>query len=240
LPDESFPATRHSVVRALRSEDVELRQRAFDAIVASYWKPVYKYLRIRWKMSREDAEDMTQEFFAGALDKQFLGGYEPSRARFRTFLRICVDRAAQNALRAASRMKRGGGMTRLSVDYLAAEDELRVTDPSTDMDEFFRLEWIRALFELAIERLRGELVESGKGTHYAIFEAYDIAGRDAATPVTYRELAERFEIPETQVTNFLAYARRRLRQHVLDALSELTGSDEEMAAEAREVLGVVL
>src|SRR6266540_3962304 len=86
-----FPSTRLSAIIAARSEDPGVRGQALDRIVAVYWKPVYKYIRLRWLKSKEDAQDLTQEFFARVIEKDFLAGYDPGRARLRTFLRTCVD-----------------------------------------------------------------------------------------------------------------------------------------------------
>ena len=83
-----FPATRWSAVLAARSDDPQERSRALDAILAAYWKPIYKYLRIRWDKSNEDAKDLTQEFFARLIEKEYLADFDPSKARLRTFLRV--------------------------------------------------------------------------------------------------------------------------------------------------------
>jgi len=61
---DRFPPTRRSVLLAARDADPEVRRQAWEALVGSYWKPVYKVLRARWRLDREDAEDLTQEFFA--------------------------------------------------------------------------------------------------------------------------------------------------------------------------------
>ena len=65
-----FPTTRRSVVLALGSGDAAERERAFDTLLAIYWKPLYKYLRVAWTRSPEDAEDLTQGFFARAFEKE--------------------------------------------------------------------------------------------------------------------------------------------------------------------------
>ena len=86
-----FPATRRSVVLASRDPDPEVRRTAFAALVESYWKPVYKYLRVKWRSEEEEARDLTQSFFLAALEKGTFDRYDPARARFRTFLRTCLD-----------------------------------------------------------------------------------------------------------------------------------------------------
>jgi DNA-directed RNA polymerase specialized sigma24 family protein len=75
------------VIAAAQSADPQQRGRALDAITAAYWRPVYKYVRMRWRMEREDAEDFTQEFFARLLEKELLDSYDPVKGRLRTFLR---------------------------------------------------------------------------------------------------------------------------------------------------------
>ena len=87
-----YPATRDSMVRATKDADASVRRQAFETLVAAYWKPVYRYLRIRWDLSNEDAKDLTQTFFARAVEHGYLGAFEATKARFRTFLRLCVDR----------------------------------------------------------------------------------------------------------------------------------------------------
>jgi RNA polymerase sigma factor (sigma-70 family) len=190
-------------------------------------------------MTEQDAEDLTQEFFTSAFEKEFLARYDASRARFRTFLRVCVDRMVMNAAKASSRLKRGGAMSAVPLDTVASDHTALADDSSNEaMDELFRQEWIRSLFEQAIDRLRDECKAAGKETQFAVFEQYDVVGPSSPAPPNYSTLAAEFGIPETQVTNYLAFARRRLRHHVLQTLAALTASDEELAAEAREILGV--
>jgi hypothetical protein len=98
----SFPMTRHSLVLAAQSNDPATRSRAIEAIAAAYWRPVYKYVRMKWNIAPEDAADFTQEFFTRLLEKEFLDSYESSKGRLRTFLRTCADRL-QAASTASSR-----------------------------------------------------------------------------------------------------------------------------------------
>jgi hypothetical protein len=109
-----------------------------------------------------------------------------------------------------------------------------------DIDDFFRREFLRSLLELAVQRLEADLTRNGKAVHFRLFRRYDIDLPSMCAELTYADLAAEFGLPETQVTNFLALARRRFRQHVLESLRELTASDREFAAEARELLGIVV
>src|SRR5262249_11721770 len=84
---DAFPQTRPSVILAAQSTDPRERDWAVDAIASAYWRPIYKYLRVRWRVDREDARDFTQEFFTRLLEKDFLDAYDPAKGRLRTFLR---------------------------------------------------------------------------------------------------------------------------------------------------------
>jgi RNA polymerase sigma factor (sigma-70 family) len=234
-----FPETRHSVVRGVASEDVAVRGRAWNALVESYWRPVYKYARLKWRLQREDAEDLTQAFFARALEKAFFDRYDPARARFRTFLRTCLDGFAANEWKAAHRKKRGGDAPLLSLDFLTAEGELREVElkDERDVEDYFHKEWVRSLFSLSLEALRRQCQLSGKRTQFALFERYDIDAPSSGQRPSYEELAREHGLPVTQVTNYLAWARREFRRIVLEKLRELTASEEEFRAEAREILG---
>ena len=236
----AFPRTRVSLLHALASHDAVTRQRAEEVLAAAYWKPVYKYIRLKWNASREDAEDWTQEFFGDAFGKRWFSEFDPALARFRTFVRVCVDRKVANAMRAEQRIKRGGDARMIAIDASAAEAELASMSAKSfgDADELFRREWARSVFELSVARLRESLCADGKERHFAIFARYDLHAVDGDSRPTYAELAREFVLPETQITNFLALARRRFRQHVLDILSDLTETDRELADEARQLLGI--
>src|SRR5258706_15353020 len=86
-PVHRFPVTSHSAIINARSDDQEVRERAFAAIVESYWKPAYKYIRIKWQATNEDAKDLIQGFFMLAIEKNYFRSYDPARASFQTFIR---------------------------------------------------------------------------------------------------------------------------------------------------------
>jgi len=220
----------------MRSADLPTRQRAFEALVQAYWKPIYKYVRVRWRVSAEDAEDTTQAFLATAFEKDFFDRFDPAKARFRTFLRVCLDRYVQNQVKAAGREKRGGGQPVLSLDFVTAEGELRRHEPADppDVDRFFRQEFLRVLFVRAVSEVRADYERRDKASIFRLFERYDLAREDG---LTYASLAEEGAMPVTQVTNHLAAVRRAFRAAVLAHLRSLTASDEEFRAEAKDLFG---
>lgn len=239
-PGEAFPTTRHSIIEAAGSGDEEVRRQAFDQLIAGYWKPVYKYVRIKWKASNEDAKDLTQGFFANLMEKGLIDRYDPGKARFRTYLRVCLDGFVANERKAAGRLKRGGQFSHLSLDFESAEGELERIQLGDDLDleELFHREWVRSLFTDAVERLRHDLETAGKAMEFRVFERYDLEGPELEGRLTYDALASELGLKSTQVTNYLADARRRFRGIVMDRLRELSGSEREFRDEAKELLGI--
>jgi len=230
----SFPTTRWSALVGARSDDSAERQRSWSTLVSAYWKPAYKHVRIRWRKSREDAEDLLQGFFERAMSKDFFAGYDSERARFRTFFRTCLDRYVSNEAKAASRQKRGGGQAALSLDFDAAEGELAHVDREASPEELFDREWKRSVFEIAIADLRVRC-DGDKASAFRMFERYDLSDPDDRP--TYDALAKDAGVPTTTVTSQLAWVRRELRRIVLEKLGEITATPRELGEEARAVLG---
>ena len=250
MPDETrerggdrFPATRWSVLEAARSADSAEQERGLNTLFAAYWKPVYKYVRLRWNRIPEDAQDLTQGFFAELLERELLANYDSTKSKLRTYLRLCVDSFVMNESKAARRQKRGGDVQHVALDFPAAENELShvsmdaASIPSPEsLEAFFEKEWIRSLFVLAVEDLRELCRQRQRERTFRLFEEYDLSG-DAE--ISYEALAERHGVSVTDVTNGLAWARREFRRIALERLQELCGGDEEFRREARALFGSV-
>ena len=238
---DKFPLTRWSVIEAARSDDPGERDRALEALFAAYWKPIYKYIRLRWNRPAEDAQDLTQGFFMQLLERDLLLHYDPAKSRLRTYLRVCVDSFVLNQDKAAHRQKRGGNTLHIALDFDAAEGELHgVTmdvasiPSSVSLEEFFEKEWIRSLFALTVEDLQKLCEARGRPKTFQLFEEYDL---DGVEPISYEKLAAKYGIPITDVTNALAWARREFRRIALDRLREICGSYDEFQREVLAVFG---
>ena len=216
---DRFPSTQVSLIASAAGDPL-----AMERVVALYWKPVYKFIRFKFRKDNEAAKDLTQGFFASAMEREFFQRFDPAKAGFRTYIRLAVERFAANEHEAANRQKRGGG-----VEFAELDDE---SASSESPEEIFLQEWRRQLFALAIEDLRTECDSGGRRTEWDIFEAYDLAEGDRPT---YAVLARRHGVAETSVTNYLAWARRRLRALVTDRLRGVTSGERELHEEMRRL-----
>ena len=130
-----------------------------------------------------------------------------------------------------------GNALLVSLDFAGADGELlRHKLPDTlDPENYFRQEWVRTLFALAVEDLRSQCAGADKASHFALFERYDLDSSGAG--LTYAQLADKIHLSTTQVTNYLALARAQFRQRVLERLRAATGSDEEFREEVQNLFG---
>jgi RNA polymerase sigma factor (sigma-70 family) len=220
-PNTRFPDTRHSALLDMGGEK-PARTLAYEAIIGAYWKPVYRYIRLRWHKSNEDAKDLTQAFFAFAVEKNLFQEFEKEKARFRTYLRTCLDRFLVNQQRFSSRQKRSGESVPLD-DSLA--DGLSSSGASPE--ELFQREFARNMFAEAVEQLRTAL----RPVPFAVFERYDLA--EPPDRLSYQQIASALDIPVTSVTNHLALARRELRRILLERLRPITRDESELRRESR-------
>jgi RNA polymerase sigma factor (sigma-70 family) len=220
-PHGHFPSTQASLIEAAARG---LPSEALDRVIELYWKPVYKFIRLKFHKNNEDAKDLTQSFFAAALQRDFFARFDSVKASFRTYLRMAVERFAANQHATAKRQKRGGEIEFETVGEQVVETE--------SPEQAFEREWQRQLFSLAVDDLHAHCDKCGKQVHFRVFQAYDLAD---AEPPSYAELAVRHDIPETSVTNYLAWARRMLRGFVTERLRGTTSGAREWREEMRRV-----
>src|SRR5262249_47196101 len=148
-PRGYFPATRKSAVFGAGSDDAAVRARAFDVLVRAYYRPVYKHVRVRWRKDAAAAQDLTQAVFAAAFEEKYFTRYDAAKAHFRSFLKTILDRFVMKEERARKRIKRGGHVAVLSLDFESAEAELARAMPASwtaaHAEACFDQEWARVL-----------------------------------------------------------------------------------------------
>jgi len=189
-----FPSTHHTLLNeAIRGEEGQLNR-----LLEVYWQPCFRYVRWRSRVSHEEAQDLVQGFFAYVIEEEILSRFDREKGSFRPYLRICLDRFVMKQIQREGRKK---------TEPVSVE----IANESLDPEKMFEREWERQVFALAIGTLKEECVSSGREVRFAIFEAYDLA--EDVRP-SYEEVALRYQVPVTTVTNHLAWARKELRKLV--------------------------
>lgn len=228
---EIFATTRWTVVLAAGGRGTPQADVALEELCRTYWYPLYVYVR-RHGHSREDAQDLTQAFFARLLEKNYLEGVTSDRGKFRAFLLVAVKRFLANEWDRANRQKRGGGELPLSLDWQDADTRYQI-NPADNIspDKLYDRAWAMTVLERVITRLRDENSADGKAAMYAQCERFLMMGKDA---ISYGQVAASLQIPEgtlrVTVHRFRRRYRELLREEISQTLSDPALADEEMQA----------
>ncbi|HVR83882.1 MAG TPA: hypothetical protein VMU54_06185 [Planctomycetota bacterium] len=235
-PQKGFPDTQATLLTGLRSADREERRIAFGAFSASYWKPIYSYVRIAWAKGNEEAKDLTQAFLLWLLEGEALDRFESERGSFRRYLKVVLRSFVGHQAAALGRLKRGGGTLTLSLDLEAPGiDEFLSASRISDPDAAFERAWRLELVDQAIERVKSRYIESGRASEFGVFADYALD--PAAEKPTYEELAERYGWSGDEVRKGLSQVRQDIRREIHAELVRLTGSDREAQDEWNTLFG---
>ena len=204
---------------------------ALEELCRTYWYPLYAYVR-RHGHSREDAEDLTQGFFARLLEKNYLEGISSDKGRFRAFLLVAVKRFMANEWDRANRQKRGGGAIPLSLDWQDADERYQINPADTlSPDKLYDRAWAVTVLEQVITRLRDESAADGKARQYEQLKGFLMVGK---SDIPYAKAAAALELTEGAVRVAVHRLRQRyrelLREEIAQTLSDPAQVEEEMQA----------
>ena len=230
-PGDIFATTHWTVVLAAGQRHTPQADVALEELCRTYWFPLYAYVRRRGH-SKEDAEDLTQAFFARFLAKNYLEGLSAERGRFRAFLLASLKHFLANEWDRASRQKRGGGVTTLSLDWQDADTRFQI-DPADTLspDKLFDRAWAVTLLERVIVRLREECAADGRSALFDRLKPFLMVGR---SEIPHAQAAAELGIAEGAVRVAVHRLRRRyrelLRAEISQTLSDPAQVDKEMRA----------
>src|SRR5436189_5097115 len=170
--DHWFATTHWSVIMVAAQNTAPGSQAALEKLCRTYWYPLYAYVR-RQGHTPEDAQDLTQAFFARFLEKQSFRQASPERGRFRSFLLTSLKHFLVNEWHRATARKRGGGHTPVPLDTVLAE-RLYSREPARDLaaDKLYERSWALALLEQVRARLRDEFAAEGRSDRFEIGEQF--------------------------------------------------------------------
>lgn len=204
-------------------------RQALEELCGRYWYPLYAYVR-RQGYSKEDAEDLTQSFFTRFLSRNYLHGLSSDKGRFRAFLLASLKHFLANEWDRANRLKRGGGVAPLSLDWQGADTQYQI-NPADHLspDVLFDRAWAMTLLARVLAQLRQEY--SGQAGMFEELKPFLTAGKGA---VPYCRPAAALGMTEGAVRVAVHRMRGRyrelLRQEVAQTLSSPAQIEQEMRA----------
>lgn len=221
-----FTTTRWSLI--LQARQPETARSALEKICGAYRGPVLAYFR-RHEFAKDDAEDLTQEFFAQLLERRWDARVEPERGRFRSFLLTALQRFAVDARLRAGARKRGGGQHR--VDAEGHLDALPAPESESPEQAFDRA-WAMTVLERSYARLLEEARLAGKE---ALFDRLRVYILESAEATDYRRLGAELGMRANTIAVSVHRLRTRLRELVREELAETIESEADLRAELREL-----
>ena len=231
-----FLTTHWSVVLAAKDKSSPESAAALEALCSAYWYPLYAFVR-RQGHAPSDAQDLTQEFFARLLAKEYLQAADREKGRFRTFLRVALKRFLANEWDRAHRLKRGGGHTPLPLDTTAAEQRYQAEgSDGLPPDRLYERRWARALLEKALARLRADYAAAGKTAEFDQLKGALTAERGS---IAYGDLATALDLSEGAARVAVHRLRKRFRDVFRATVAETVSAPEEVEEELRHLVALL-
>jgi RNA polymerase sigma-70 factor (ECF subfamily) len=229
---EWFVTTHWSIVLAARDDDSPCAGDALTKLCSSYWYPLYAYIRRRG-YERHDAHDLTQEFFARLLEKNFLKAVQRDRGKFRWFLLSAVKRFLANEWNRERAIKRGGRQCLVPLDEQTAEGRYchELADHGTP-DKLFDQTWATMLLEQAHAQLQDEYHQSGRGQ---IFDELKIFLSGDRAPITYAQAGAALAMNEGAVKVAVHRLRHRYRECLRDQIAQTVSTPAEVDQEIQQL-----
>jgi len=229
-----FAATRWTMVlAAARGEPSPRAAEAMAELCRVYWYPLYAFVRRRGHDTHE-AEDLTQEFFARLLAKNYLAGVDRQKGKFRAFLLAAMKHFLANEWDRSQAQKRGGGQLPIRLDTLDAESRYSL-EPAYSLtpEKLFERQWALTVLEQVLTRLQAEFTAAGKEPVFNGLKRFLTAGRQSAG---YAWAAGELGISEGAVKVAVHRLRRRYRELLREEIAQTVAGPEEIDDEIRYLL----
>ena len=225
-----FLTTHWSVVLAARHDSSPNAAAALETLCRTYWYPLYAYVR-RSGHGPDDAQDLTQEFFARLLEKNWLRAVAPEHGRFRSFLLVAMKRFLAKEWRREHAQKRGSGGTTIPLDPVDAETRYGV-EPAVGADVLFERRWALTLLTRAMDRIATEFETAGKRAEFDVLKDWLTADRGE---IPYQEVAQKLETSEGAARVAIHRLRKRFREIFREIIAETVSEPGEVEDEMRHL-----
>lgn len=232
-----FVTTHWSVVLSARGKESPQSAAALEKLCRIYWFPLYAYIR-RSGQSKENAEDLTQAFFARLLEKKFLDAAQQERGRFRSFLLVALKRFLTNEWERAHAQKRGGFQAQMSLDTEMAEQKFQSELAAAEIppDRAFERRWTLTLLEQTMSRLRREFERAGKISEFDRLKIFLTADKKE---IPYVTVATELGMNESALRVAVHRLRKRYRELFREEIAHTLAEGESVDEELRYLMSVM-
>jgi RNA polymerase sigma-70 factor (ECF subfamily) len=226
----AFATTHWSVVLAAGKDESTPGQTALETLCRAYWYPIYVYVRRKGR-GPDDAQDLTQEFFAQLINKHHLRLADRNKGKFRTFLLATLDYFLAREWSRAHRQKRGGQFSFISLEQQTPEERYRLEPADNDTPEKqFSRQWALAVLQHTMEELERECEANGKGSLFREAKNLLSGERDHEA---YAGISQRLGMAPGAARMAVLRLRQRhgelLRAELAQTVSQAEEVDEEMS-----------
>ena len=231
-----FVTTHWSLVLSAGRSDSTHARDALEKLCRTYWPPIYAFVR-RQGHSPQDAEDLTQAFFARVLAKNYFADADRTRGRFRSFLLGSLKHFLANEWDKARAQKRGGRQKTIPIDAARLETS-RGFEPAdnTTPESIFERRWALTLLDQVLRRLRQEYIHDGREK---VFDQLKPTLTEASRTVRYAEIAVRLETSEGAVKVAVHRLRQRYRELLRAEIADTVADPSEIEDEIRNLFAAL-
>lgn len=228
----NFATTHWSVIVAAQDAATPEAQAALCALCTDYWYPLYGFIR-RQGHAPQEAEDLTQEFFARLLEKGFLAGVDPARGRFRSFLLAACTHFLANQRDRARAWKRGGRSRIVSLDLDAAETRYR-HEPACPLtpEKLFARRWGVTLLDRVLARLREDYAARGKASWFDRLRLCLLGDKDVSS---HEQAAAELGMTAGAVRVAVHRLRQQFRELLRAEIAQTVEGPEQVEEEIRDL-----
>jgi DNA-directed RNA polymerase specialized sigma24 family protein len=231
-----FATTHWSVVLRAGQPGMPGVHEALERLCLLYWYPIYAYVRRRG-YAPEDAQDLTQEFFAHMLERNVVARADPHKGRFRSFLLGAINHFLAHQWRKAHAAKRGGKLTFIPLADPAVEERyLRETTGDVTPERTYERRWALTVLDHALSKLQEDWSRTGRGAQFEALKPF-LSGE--AVPGEYTALAGTLQMTPNSVAVAVHRLRQSYREAVRDEIAQTVSGPEELEEELRHLLELV-
>jgi RNA polymerase sigma factor (sigma-70 family) len=230
-----FVTTHWSVVLAAQGPSPAAEE-ALQKLCSTYWRPIYSFVR-REGRSVEDAQDLTQSFFARLLQRRDFDAVREEKGRLRSYLLISLKHFLINERQRAMSIKRGEGQALVPLDELVAR-ERNDPEPADTLtaDRIYERRWALTVLEQVLARLEKEYRTAGNS---GLFVRFKELLADESDGISQAKIASELGMTENAVKQAYHRFRQRYRELLREEIAHTVAAPGDIEDELRHLIGVL-